>query len=310
MTSATDETEGEKLAGEMKRAAQAQLILNFETAAPAKWAAAVDLLVATGEFDAAGYAARQMLVARRDFAYAHNVTDVLDRIPAAADAETLAFKDDLRSEVQIVPRQGADIVIIVFGAYAHGAGVALSVAHRWFRQLPVSLVYLRDFRHLFFRDGVPTLGAGREATIARLRGIVRSLGASRVLCYGYSSGAFAALHYGLDLSARTVLAISGVYNLTPDFAVPRDVRSKAYRNHPISRQAVDLCELYARAPNPPQALLLYGDGNPVDRAHAEHMAGARNVELVATENCDSHLLVVELIRRGVFADLLRRFAEQ
>jgi len=308
MTAAADLTPEQRLAGVVKHAAEAQLILNFQAAEPMEWVAAIDVLLGTGEFEAARFAVRQILAVRKDLAYAHNVIDVLDRIPEA-DAETLSFRDDLASEVQIVPRHGADAVILVFGDYSHHAGVALSIAHRWFRRLPASLVYLRDFRRLFFREGVPTLGAGREATVARLREIIRSLGANRVLCYGASSGAFAALHYGLDLSARTVLSLSGFSKLVYD-ALPRDLRSDNYRNHPIAKQPIDLRELYSRVANPPNALLFYGDSHPYDRAQAEHMAGIKNAKLVPVENCATHMVPIELIRRGAFERALLWLCEQ
>jgi hypothetical protein len=308
MTAAADRNLEQRLARDIKQAAEAELILNFQAAEPMEWVEAIDFLVATSEFEAARFAIRQILAVRHDLAYAHNVIDVLDRIPEA-DAETLSFRDDLASEVQIVRRDGADAVILVFGDYSHHAGIALSIAHRWFRRLPASLVYLRDFRRLFFREGVPTLGAGREATVAKLREIIRSLGASRVLCFGNSSGAFAALHYGLDLSARTVLSLSGFSRLVFE-ALPRDLRSNNYRNHPISKQPIDLRELYSRVANPPTALLFYGDGHPHDRAQAEHMAGIKNAKLVPVENCATHMVQIELIRRGAFERTLRWLCEE
>jgi hypothetical protein len=299
-----DPVEQAALAADLKRAAESGQVLNFNAADIVKWARAVDWLIALGELPAARYATGQMLAAGHDLAYARNVKDVLDRLPEA-DAEILSFRDNLESEVQVVQRKSADTVILVFGAYAHGAGIALSIAHRWFGRLAASLIYLRDFRHLYFRDGIPSLGKGREATIARLRELIGSLGARRVACYGYSAGAFAALHYGVDLSADFILAISGPYSLTPDILLRASVRSEAYRRHPISEEPVNLRELFGRAAAPPQTLLLYGDRNPIDRFQAEYMAGARNVRLHAIENCDTHLAVVELIRRGAFASLLR-----
>jgi hypothetical protein len=308
MTAAAGQTPEQRLASYIKGAAEAQLILNFQAAEPMEWVAAIDFLVAIGEFEAARFAIRQILAVRHDLPYAHNVVDVLDRIPEA-DAETLSFRDDLASEVQIVPRDGADAVILVFGDYTHHAGIALSIAHRWFRRLPASLVYLRDFRRLFFREGVPTLGASREATVAKLREIIRSLGAGRVLCYGNSSGGFAALYYGLDLSARKVLSLSGFSRLVFD-ALPRDFRANDYRSHPISKQPIDLREFYSRVANPPNALLFYGDSHPYDRAQAEHMAGIKNAKLVPVENCSTHLVPIELIRRGAFERVLLWLCEQ
>jgi len=302
MTTAPDLDRERKLAADIKLAAQAQLILNFQAAAPMEWLMAIDFLIATSEFDAARFAARQILALRSNDPYAHNVVDLLDSTPEA-DPETLSFQDNLASEVQIVERKGADAVILVFCDYTHNAGMPLSIVHRWLRRLPASLVYLRDFRRVFFRLGIPSLGGDRETTIEKLREILRSLKAGEVLCYGASSGGFAALHYGLDLRARRVLSLAGPSHLSLD-ALPRDTRWNPYRTHPLAQQPIDLREMYARTAGLPDALLLYGANNPMDRAQAEHMAGIRNTRLVAVENYSAHLIPIELIRRGAFEQIL------
>lgn len=292
-----------ELADDIKRACDAGTRLNTAGADPEAWARAVELLIAHSDFRPARYAAGQFLAVRPDLAYAQNIADILDRMPRGATG--LAFQDDPGRDVQVVPRTGSNNVIVVFADRGDGAGVPFPIAHAWFGRLPASLIYLRDFRRLFFRDGVPHFGDGRQATTAGLKSIIQSLGARRVLCYGCSAGGFAALDYALDLEAVAVLGISGSYNLSPDFPIKRDWRSREYLSHPISQQAVDLRERYSRAANPPQTMLVYGADNPVDRTHAEYMAGARNVTLAAVEDCRMHMLVIELIRRGTFERALQ-----
>src|ERR1700682_1816453 len=70
-TAAPDLDRERKLAADIKLAAQAQLILNFEAAAPMEWLTAIDFLIATSEFDAARFAARQILALRSNDPYAH-----------------------------------------------------------------------------------------------------------------------------------------------------------------------------------------------------------------------------------------------
>ena len=60
---------------------------------------------------------------------------------------------------------------------------------------------------MFFLDGVGTIGGGLGRTLEFLRQAVSELGARRILCYGFSVGGFAALHYGLLLHAARVLAL-------------------------------------------------------------------------------------------------------
>jgi hypothetical protein len=42
---------------------------------------------------------------------------------------------------------------------------------------------------------------------------------------------------------------------------------------------------------------------------AEHLAGVDKVKLVALRDCGTHLVTVELIKRGAFAPLLRWLAD-
>jgi hypothetical protein len=130
-----------------------------------------------------------------------------------------------------------------------------------------------------------------------------------VACYGYSAGGFAALHYGVDLSALAVLALSGAYYLERDLLIRGSLRSQSYRQHPLSERPVNLREVYAQAADPPEVLLLYGDRNPIDRLQAEYLAGADKVKLVALRDCSTHLVTVELIKRGALAPLLRWLAD-
>jgi hypothetical protein len=291
------------LAADIKSAFEQRLILDVRAAGIPLWAESIDQLLESGDFGAAHFAASQIAAIRPDLPFMKSVIGLLENLPPP-DPSLPPFKDDPRKEVQIVRRPDADAVLLVFCDYAHRVGAPLSAVHNWFGRLPANLIYLRDFRRLFFLDGVPSLGASRDGTLANLRQIIRSAGAGKVFCLGYSAGGFAALHYGLELGADAVLSIAGVVNLTPGFTGAGDFRSEAYRKHPISAHPVDLRALYQRAARPVPSLLVYGDGSASDRKHAEYLAGLPGVRGLAIENCAHHHVVMELIRRGEFAGLL------
>lgn len=54
-------------------------------------------------------------------------------------------------------------------------------------------------------------------------------------------------------------------------------------------------------------LYVYGTGFWNDRLWAENMKGLPSVELVPVEDCAEHKIVAEVLRRGLYPDLLRRF---
>jgi len=266
-------------------------------------AAAIDVVFARGDLAAAEHAARLLYSKSPGFRYARNLCAVFDRMPPAD--RQLPFADDLTKEVQIVPRNDAETVALLFCGNSQRLGMPLSGIHRWLGLMPASLVYLRDFRRLSYLTGLPSLGPGREATLTSLRGIISSLGGRRTVCCGNSGGAFAALHYGLDLGSEAVLGLSGVTNLSPEFnAYLRQAVNIARMRRELPHGLIDLRRLYGTADRPPRALILYAQHNWDDRLHAEYLSGLPTVSLQALENNDEHNLVVELIKRGQFEGLL------
>jgi hypothetical protein len=277
--------------------------LDLSRSTPAQWARAVDRLCLDGDIDAAAHGARCLHAAFPRFEFAAKLSKCFDFLPAAADQ--LPFKDDLGRDLQVVANPAADAVLIVFCGRFHRIGMSLSAMHRWFGRLPASLVYLRDFRHLFYLSGLPSLGANRDDTIAALRRMVASLNGRRILCLGASAGTYPALHYGLDLGAEAVVGLSGAIDLSVDFNARLTGAETIARLHAeLPAAAIDLRRAYATAPKPPRARIAYGADNWDDRLHAESMRGLSTVRLEAVDACDNHNVTLELIRRGQFEPML------
>jgi amino acid adenylation domain-containing protein len=232
------------------------------------------------------------------------VLDILSRLPGKDTA--LPFEDDRTKDVQIVKHDRAQTVLLLFCEDYHQLGLPLPRMHGWFGRLNASLIYLRDFRRCYYLHGVSSLGASRLATLAELRRIITSLGAERVLCFGVSAGVFAALSYGLDLKAEAVLCMGGATSLSPEFKARMATQQRIIASQTgISNIELDLRRLYANALQPPRVHLVYGQDFWLDRCHAEHMAGLPSITLQPVENCDVHNVVLDLIGREQFEEVLQ-----
>lgn len=257
-------------------------------------------LLDDGQFEVAERLARRLHTSYPNWAYAMVMRGLFDHLPPSGSQP--AFADDLTRDVQLVRRDGADSLLLVFSGFDHRMGVSLSAMHRWFGRLPASLIYLRDFRSLFYLTGLPSLGADLADTVAALRDIAGALGARRILCCGCSGGVFAALSYGLALGAEAVLALAGPTNLSIEFnAHLRSARrvSRLWAEMPAA-PAIDLRQSYAEAVRPPRVLFVYDRNNWDDRLHAEYIAGLPSVRLDPIEDRGIHAVIMPLILGGFF----------
>lgn len=263
----------------------------------------VDSLIQAGKVAEARTHAARLNARHDDLSYARNMIDLLDRVPAWSDGHT-PFVVDPAAEVQVVPREASDALVVFFCGIHQGLGIPLAIAHRWMGRLPASLVYLRDRERDSFLGGLRQLGADRRAMVASLRDLAARLGARRILCYGTSSGVFPALLYGADLGAEAVLGMAGLVNTSAEFnAYLRSAWATARLREKFPEAAVDLRDRYGRGGTVPRVLLTFGDRHWDDRLHAEYLEGIAGVTLLPVERCDTHNVTTELIRRSAF-DLL------
>lgn len=276
---------------------------------PGEWAGGVDRLLLMGQLEAAEHNLRHLHTAGVRTRYSTNLLAVFDQLPPVDG--TLPFADDAGRDVQIVTREGADAVLLLFCGGARRLGLPLPLIHRWFGRLPASLVYLRDFRRALYMRGVQSLGADLASSVAALRDIVTQLRASRIYCFGTSIGAFASVRYGLDIGAQAVLAAAGYTNLTPSFNMYLRSRATAERLHAIvPEENLDIRELYMAASTPPRVRFVFGEDNWDDRIQAENMAGVPSVEFLRLPACGDHGVVRELICRGLFPQTLHWLFER
>ncbi|QJW84555.1 tetratricopeptide repeat protein [Ramlibacter terrae] len=104
---------------------------------------------------------------------------------------------------------GAHKMLLVFtGLAGEAGGMPVTVLDAMLRELPMHVVYLRDFQRLLYLKGVAELGANYEETVVGLRALQQELGATELYCMGSSAGGYGALQYAAALQADTVLAFA------------------------------------------------------------------------------------------------------
>ena len=280
--------------------------LDLSQGDPRDWIKSIDELLGRGKLDRARFALERMREQAPDLEWPQTILHLLTLMPDG-DVQGARFTDDAKSDLQVVPRDGARTVILGFCGHRHQLNMPLWLFQRWMSKLDASVVYLRDFADTFYVGGVSSCGSF-HATAERLRQIIGELGAQRVVCIGNSSGAFGAMLYGLELGADHVFGFSGAYNMETDFNTYLNRNEAALRiseTHPDAR--LDLRELYLGAARGPKAELFYGDKCWDDRIHAEHMAGVPGVELKPIPGYAGHGALPELIQRREFDKVLARF---
>jgi hypothetical protein len=276
-------------------------------ASPHQWAMACHEMFEAGNVEVLEYAARHLHEAYPDVDYLATMVAWFDAVPRHLPPP-LAFRDQRGAEVQIVQNNGSEAVLLCFCAAQGTLGLPLDFVHQWLGRLPVSLVYIKDFRDLSGALGFPPLAPDRAGSIVALRRIAAELGGKRIYTLGVSLGGYAAMYYGLELGATGILNLAGATDLTLDFV--NQIGSVPWVYSSLLRLAPDyaknLRDAYVAAGQGPRTLIAFNSGFPRDRQQAERMAGVPNVELIALTSAAKHNVVDELIRQGKFADLLQR----
>ncbi len=270
------------------------------------WLNACDWLVESGELDAAKAALGTLDQHQPGLEWVTNMADLLERAPPTA-VDMPDLHDDLSRDVQIFARPGADTALILFCGAKHRVGMPLPLIHRWLTRVGASLIYVRDFHGLCYLNGIASLGANREATLAALRGILDGLGARRTICLGCSGGGFGAMLYALELGGDTI-SLGSPTNMEPAFNQHMNYAAMVLElKAAFPGEDLDLRRRFEAAGRPSRTLIIYGDRNWNERIHAEHMIGLAGAPLHPVTGYKGHATAAELIRRSEFVPLLEDF---
>jgi pimeloyl-ACP methyl ester carboxylesterase len=275
-------------------------------ASPYQWANACHDLFEVGRIEIVEYAARYLHPIYPELTYLATLAAFFDAMPRHPPAP-LPFCDEPAVEIQVVRRPNCDNVLLCFCAAEGTLGLPVNFIHQWLGRLPVSLVYIKDFRDLSGGGGYPTLGPDRASAVAAFRRIADEIGGKRIYTLGVSLGGYAALYYGLELGAVSILNLAGATDFTPEFvnrlgSVPQKYLNLCEFAPDYLRNLRDSC---ASAAHKARVLIAYSAGHPRDRQQAERIAGLPNVELVAVDYAQ-HNVIDPLIRQREFMPLLCR----
>jgi len=200
------------------------------------------------------------------------------------------------------PERAAKDLLLIFTGQEKNFWISLDLLHRIIRNLAGQAVYLRDFADVFFLAGIDPYRS-YQATLKSLERIVKQSAARKLYTLGISAGGFAALKYGLDLSADGVLA----------FSPPTDVHSwlkdaetaARFKEFSIADEALDLVPFYDQAKRRPDVTIVYGGANEFDERQASRLAHLPGVRLQPIPNLAMHGSVAHLLATGRFEGLVR-----
>ncbi len=200
--------------------------------------------------------------------------------------------------------------IIVFTGIDPRIWLSLMMLHMFLKRLDTHIIYLTDRRRLIFVDGLETVAPGYEGLREALAATLDDLGADEVHVLANSAGGFIGLRCAMELKARSFLGLSIRTDLSESSPIPvGDFFKRPYLRAAAPHMMVDLKPLLRASPWPERIVLYSGDGNPVDRPHAEHLADLPNVEVNLLPNHVQHDIVSALLIRGDFESVLRDFVD-
>ena len=274
------------------------------------WALALDWLIDQSMLDAARWVTPRLAAAfakapshTQHAGYFQTVADLLSRLPPPSEDTSFAmFCDDPGREVQVIPRANGSAALLAFCGRVRKLGMSINLVHRWFGQLGVHVIYLRDYQGKNYDNGIGSLAPDFVGTLRSLQRIVADLGTQRVVCYGNSLGGYGALRYALELQAEAVLAFSSPTNLDPNFgtSLVLELLSKG-----IITAGLDLRPLYENAGYASRAHLVYGELHASDRAQAENFSGLPTVSLDMVRGWESHAVFIHTLLSGRYEHLIK-----
>ena len=233
---------------------------------------------------------------------------VNDSDPAGADlrgkGRTL-ISEDTHSGLwrSLDPKLAAENLVIVFTGVSRQFWISLDILHRILGRYFGQIVYLRDFRSIYYLAGVGDWG-GYGDTLEQLRNIAGKAKAKKLYVIGISAGGFAALKYGLDLSADAILSLSPRTELS--YMQQREKSANRLRRLRIPTDALDLLPVYDQAPRRPRTTIVYGAKNEIDTTQAERLAHLPEIHLMPLPGVAAHNIMTHLLAGGQFDRYLQQ----
>jgi pimeloyl-ACP methyl ester carboxylesterase len=204
----------------------------------------------------------------------------------------------------------SDTLFISFAGVGMGMGVPIFEFYNLWRELDVKKIYVRDTEKMFFHTGLKDFSDSLEDTVTKIKALIQSCGAKRVVTFGNSMGGYACALYGYLLEADEIHAFAPTTVVGPiKRMIMFDTRAwqyhvRLYQNPKAQWKYFDLRSLI----NPKVKLNIHYDGDyRVDRWHAKWMRKrGGNVHLFPYHIGGGHRVIRNLKKSG---DLKRILSE-
>lgn len=216
-----------------------------------------------------------------------------------------------RDGFQFFPFPSSRKLVVAFTTVYNNFGVSNAVLYALLRQFGVSILILKDPSVFNYGRGVRGLGDNPEQLADAVSRIARDIGSSEIYVTGFSSGGYPSLLFSslvecrgyLGFSIRTGKGYNGdplprrrVYNDAQDYWIERNV---------APRFLINLRGNFEGRPAECMRVLVVGERDDVDMAHARDMENCPGFELLVLQNC-GHDTVSAAIERGMMNGLLER----
>ena len=223
-----------------------------------------------------------------------------------------AAKDDPAWSVALdrhdsAPGDGPPPVLVWFATTDDGRDLAPDDLVRLTAGAAAHRVVVRDVDHCWYQRGLRGRSRDAVATVAVLTGLLDDLGPGRRVFVGSSSGAYAAVLFGVLCGADEVVAFAPAASLTRSGrlrardrrwrrAVARARRSARHRGH------LELVRLLDGRVHRTRIAVHHGEEDRSDARHAERLAGLPGVTV--TSHAGGHEVLGWLDDRGEAVPLL------
>lgn len=187
----------------------------------------------------------------------------------------------------------SDTAVVAFGS--NGGGHGHFHFFKLLKPLPgFSKLLVRDPTPRWYNAGLPGVGDTLEEIAAGVEREVSLLGATRIVTFGSSMGAYASILFGCMLGAERVIAFS-----------PQTLLDPGLRHSPsadIDLQVADLEPLIQATPGTPVDVVV-GWEDHIDVFHSQRVAGLPSVRVLALRE-RTHSFVLEFSDEGKLLPLL------
>jgi len=195
------------------------------------------------------------------------------------------------------PREGSTRTALVFsGLIGSVPGPDLIW---YFHTLGTNVIHVRDTQRMVHLAGIESVPGRMAGAIDFLRERLQDMGTLHLATFGISSGGFAAIRYGIELGARTVVGFGALTDITPqiDAIDKRGMRSRERVRSSNADEVRNLRESVGAHPDI-AVELWYGEQFPADVHHARNLDGLDNVCLNAVPDLADHDLPRYLMAAG------------